>query len=145
MFRCRASISIVSAAASTSGSSVTRAFKYGLVPTTSSNRTRATPCTMIRRLPSGSLNILWMWLAVPTFWRSPCFGSSSAGSVWAKTAIMRPAVTASSMRRTELSRATASGMKAWGNSTVSRSGRMASSPGTGGAGRSDGSDGRDSV
>ena len=84
---------------------------------------------MMRRLPSGSLNILWMWLAVPMANRSSWRGSSSEASRWVNTAIMRPAVTASSMSRTELSRATASGMKEFGNSTVSRSGSTGSSAG----------------
>ena len=35
-------------------------------------RTRARPCTMIRRLPSGSLNILWMCDATPIGYRSRC-------------------------------------------------------------------------
>ena len=85
---------------------------------------------MMRRLPSGSLNILWMWLAVPIACRSSCRGSSSEASRWVKTAIMRPALTASSMSRTELSRATARGMNELGNSTVSRSGSTGSSAGT---------------
>ena len=85
---------------------------------------------MMRRLPSGSLNILWMWLAVPMANRSSWRGSSSEASRWVKTAIIRPAVTASSIRRTELSRATASGMNEFGNSTVSRSGSTGSSAGT---------------
>ena len=41
-----------------------------------------------------------------------------------------PPAIASSIRRTELSRATASGMNEFGNSTVSRSGRTGSSAGT---------------
>ena len=43
---------------------------------------------------------------------------------------MRPADTASSIRRTELSRATASGMNELGKRTVSRSGNTGSSAGT---------------
>ena len=84
---------------------------------------------MSRRLPSGSLNILWMCVAVPIVKRSSCPGSSMAASRWVKTAISLPAPIASSIRRTELSRATASGMKEFGNSTVSRSGRTGSSGG----------------
>ena len=47
-----------------------------------------------------------------------------------KTPISLPPEIASSIRRTELSRATASGMNEFGNSTVSRSGRIGSSSGT---------------
>ena len=50
----------------------TRPRRYGRDVVTSSRRTRVTPWTMMRRLPSGSLNILWMWLAVPTGCRSFC-------------------------------------------------------------------------
>jgi hypothetical protein len=52
-----------------------------------------------------------------------------AASRWVKTAISLPLAIASSIRRTELSRATASGMNEFGNSTVSRSGRIGSSDG----------------
>ena len=68
----------------------------------------------MRRLPSGSLNILWMWLAVPIGYRSSCSGSSSLASRCVNTAIRLPLDTASSMSRTELSRATASGMNEFG-------------------------------
>ena len=43
-----------------------RARRYGCIATISSRRMRARPCTIRRRLPSGSLNILWMCVAVPT-------------------------------------------------------------------------------
>ena len=56
-------------------------------------------------------------------------GSSTAASRWVNTAISLPLAIASSIRRTELSRATASGMNEFGNSTVSRSGRIGSSAG----------------
>ena len=92
--------------------------------------TRASPCTISLRLPSGSLNILWMCVAVPTVYRSACPGSSTVASRCVQTAMSFPAPIASSIRRTELSRATASGMKELGNSTVSRSGRTGSSGGT---------------
>ena len=46
-----------------------------------------------------------------------------------KTAISLPLAIASSISRTELSRATASGMNEFGNRTVSRSGRIGSSDG----------------
>ena len=36
-----------------------------VVATAASSRMRARPCTISRRLPSGSLNILWMWVSVP--------------------------------------------------------------------------------
>src|SRR5262245_21643353 len=94
-----------------------------------SSETRASPWTIRRRLPSGSLNILWMWVTVPTGYRSSCIGSSSAASRCVKTPIRRPAALASSTRRTEASRATASGMKELGKRTVSRSGRTGSSGG----------------
>ena len=65
MLRWSASISSLSLSPTTSGISVTRACRYGRDVVISSRRTRVTPWTMMRRLPSGSLNILWMWLAVP--------------------------------------------------------------------------------
>ena len=58
MLRCSASISRRSSSLSTSGASVTRPRRYGRVAVISSRRTRARPWTMMRRLPSGSLNIL---------------------------------------------------------------------------------------
>src|SRR5687768_8680061 len=70
-----------------------------------------------------------MWLAVPTPYRSPCCGSSTDASRWVNTPITFPVEIASSIRRTELSRATASGMNEFGNSTVSLSGRIGSSSG----------------
>ena len=130
MLRCSASISRRSPSFSTSGASLILARKYGRLAVTSSRRTRARPCTMMRRLPSGSLNILWIWLAVPIACRSFCVGSSSPASRCANTAMVWPLATASSMSFTELSRATASGMKACGNSTVSRNGNTGISAGT---------------
>ena len=65
MFRWRASISSRSDSSSTSGASLTAPRRYGRTATSASRRTRASPCTMMRRLPSGSLNILWMWVRVP--------------------------------------------------------------------------------
>src|SRR5438105_12327518 len=70
-----------------------------------------------------------MWVAVPTGYRSACVGSSIWASRCVKTAISLPFAIASSMRRTELSRATASGMNEFGKRTVSRSGRIGSSGG----------------
>ena len=70
MFRASASISRRSASLIPSTAAVTRARRYGCVATTCSSVTRASPCTMSRRLPSGSLNILWMCVAVPTAYRS---------------------------------------------------------------------------
>ena len=69
---------------------------------------------MRRRLPSGSLNILWMWLTVPTVCRSSCTGSSTVASRCVNTPISLPPAMASSMSCTELSRATASGMNECG-------------------------------
>ena len=66
MLRSSASISRCSASAPVSGARLTRARRYGRDVVTSSSCSRASPCTIRRRLPSGSLNILWMWLAVPT-------------------------------------------------------------------------------
>ena len=46
--------------------SLTSARRYGLASrSTRSSRMRARPWTISRRLPSGSLNILWMWVSVP--------------------------------------------------------------------------------
>ena len=91
---------------------------------------RDSPCTMSRaRLPSGSLNILWMCVAVPTRCKSSCVGSSIDASRWVNTPTSLLPLIASSMRRTELSRATASGRNELGNNTVSRSGRIGSSLG----------------
>src|SRR5689334_16029990 len=70
-----------------------------------------------------------MCVAVPTVNRSACEGSSTAASRCVNTAISLPFAIASSMRRTELSRATASGMNEFGKRTVSRSGRIGSSDG----------------
>ena len=47
------------------GAATTAPRRYGRVCTMRSRRTRASPWTISRRLPSGSLNILWMWVAVP--------------------------------------------------------------------------------
>jgi hypothetical protein len=60
MFRSSASISRCCASAPVSGARLTRARRYGRALVTSSSRSRARPCTINRRLPSGSLNILWM-------------------------------------------------------------------------------------
>ena len=66
MLRCRASISSVVLLAQhlVSGRRPRRA-GTGASATTRSSRIRASPWTISRRLPSGSLNILWMWVAVP--------------------------------------------------------------------------------
>ena len=114
MLRSSASISRRSASLTASTAGVTRARRYGRVSVTSSSVRRASPWTISRRLPSGSLNILWMWLAVPTPYRSACCGSSTDASRWVKTPISLPAEIASSISRTELSRATASGMNEFG-------------------------------
>src|SRR4030095_93859 len=93
-------------------------------------RKRCTPCTTRRSDPSGNLNILWMWVSVPRRKSSLSTGSSTAGSRWVTTPITFRSRTASFTRATELSRATASGRMAGGNSSVSRSGSSPSSPGT---------------
>ena len=129
IFRARASISRRSASLVSSVAALTRARTYGCVDITSSSFSRASPWTMSRKLPSGSLNILWICVAVPTLYRSSCPGSSIAASRWVNTAISLPFAIASSMSRTELSRATASGMNEFGKRTVSRSGRIGSSDG----------------
>src|SRR5580704_13986272 len=129
MFRAKASISSRSASLVSSVAALTRARRYGWVATTSSSVRRASPWTMRRRLPSGSLNILWMWVAVPTGYRSACAGSSTEASRCVNTAMSLPFAMASSIRRTELSRATARGMKEFGKRTVSRSGKIGSSDG----------------
>ena len=107
----------------------TAARRYGLAATICPIFRRASPWTISRRLPSGSLNILWMWVAVPTGYRTSWQGSSTAASRCVKTAISFPPPIASSIRRTEVSRATASGMNEFGKRTVSRSGRTGSSGG----------------
>ena len=67
MLRASASISRRSASLRVLGGGAdTRARRYGCVATTSSSVSRASPWTISRRLPSGSLNILWMCVAVPT-------------------------------------------------------------------------------
>ena len=129
MLRSSASISRRSSSRNTSVARRMFPRRYGSVVTTSSRCSRARPCTMRRRLPSGSLNILWMWVAVPIVNRSACWGSSTAASRCVKTAISLPPDRASSIRRTELSRATASGMNECGKRTVSRKGRIGSSGG----------------
>ncbi len=65
MFRCSASISRWSSSLRSSAVVDTLARRYGRSATISSSRMRASPWTMSRRLPSGSRNILWMWVAVP--------------------------------------------------------------------------------
>ena len=81
-------------------------------------------------MPSGSLNILWMWVRVPTGYSSSCVGSSVPGSSWVKTPTRLLSAMASSISWTELSRATARGMKEFGKRTVSRRGNTGSSGGT---------------
>ena len=129
MLRWSASISRRSSSRSASGATVTAARRYGRAWTMRSSVRRSTPCTISRRLPSGSLNILWMCVAVPTGYRSSCIGSSTEASRCVKTPISLPEALASSTRRTEASRATASGMNELGNRTVSRSGSTGSSGG----------------
>ena len=129
MLRASASISSRSASAVPSTAAVTRARRYGCVDTSSFSVSRARPWTISRRLPSGSLNILWMCVAVPTGYRSACSGSSTVASRCVNTAMSLPFAIASSIRRTELSRATASGMNEFGKRTVSRNGRIGSSGG----------------
>ena len=80
-------------------------------------------------MPSGSLNILWMWVAVPMGYSSSWVGSSVPGSSWVNTPTRRLSAMASSISRTELSRATARGMKEFGNRTVSRRGSTGNSGG----------------
>ncbi len=130
MLRASASISSRSVSLASSTASCTRARRYGWVATISSSVRRDSPWTIRRKLPSGSLNILWMCVAVPTTCRSSRPGSSTEASRWVKTAINFPLAIDSSMRRTELSRATASGMNELGKRTVSRNGRTGSSGGT---------------
>ncbi len=65
MFRCSASISSLSASLVPSAAATTSARRYGALETTRSILRRASPWTISRRLPSESLNILWMWVAVP--------------------------------------------------------------------------------
>ena len=60
MFRSSASISRRSASASDSTAGVTRARRYGRVSVIWSSVSRVSPWTISRRLPSGSLNILWI-------------------------------------------------------------------------------------
>src|SRR5258706_1032224 len=129
ILRASASISNGSASLVPWAAAVTRARRYGSVATSDSRVSRASPWTISRKLPSGSLNILWMCVAVPTEYRSASAGSSTAASRCVKTAISFPLAIASSISRTELSRATASGMNELGNSTVSRSGRIGNSAG----------------
>src|SRR5688500_11951124 len=97
---------------------------------TCSRRKRCTPCTTRRSDPSGNLNILWMWVSVPTRKRSLSTGSSTAGSRWVITPMTLRSRTASCTSATELSRATARGRIACGKRMVSRRGRMARSVGT---------------
>ncbi len=66
MLRSSASISRWSSSRCSSAIAVIFARRYGFIETTSSRRMRDRPCTIRRRLPSGSRNILWMCVAVPT-------------------------------------------------------------------------------
>jgi hypothetical protein len=54
----RVDLELASVSPDCSGTSVTSRRRYGFVAVTSSRRSRASPWTMSRRLPSGSLNIL---------------------------------------------------------------------------------------
>ena len=101
MFRSSASISSASDSAGRRSPRATSARRYGRVAITRSSRIRARPWTISRRLPSGSLNILWMWVSVPTSWRSPWPGSSCDGSFCVKTPITLAPAMASSMSLTE--------------------------------------------
>ena len=65
MLRCSASISRRSSSRLISSASSTSAIRYGLTSTSRLSGTRTRPWTISRRLPSGSLNILWMCVAVP--------------------------------------------------------------------------------
>ena len=127
--RCKASMARRSDSRRTSAASRTRARMYGFVASTSSRCRRDCPCTMSRRVPSGSLNILWMWVKVPTEYSSSWAGSSVPGSSWVKTPTRLLSAMASSISCTELSRATARGMKELGKRTVSRRGNTGSSDG----------------
>ena len=128
--RCRASMARRSDSRRTSAAARTRARMYGFVASTSSRCRRDCPCTMRRRVPSGSLNILWMWVRVPMAYSSSWAGSSVPGSSWVKTPTRLLSAMASSISCTELSRATARGMKEFGKRTVSRRGNTGSSDGT---------------
>ena len=61
----RVDLEVVLLAQLSSAATVTAPRRYGRVWTMRSRRMRASPWTISRRLPSGSLNILWMWVAVP--------------------------------------------------------------------------------
>ena len=61
----RVDLEVILVASATRRPSDTAARRYGRVCTMRSSRMRARPWTISRRLPSGSLNILWMWVAVP--------------------------------------------------------------------------------
>ena len=130
ILRWSASISTASASVETSTSSLTSARRYGFSVVTRAIRRRRRPWTIRRRLPSGSLNILWMCVSVPTSCRSACPGSSTVGSRWVTTPMSLSPAMASSMSLIELSRATASGMNECGKRTVSRNGRSGTSAGT---------------
>src|SRR5260221_8745270 len=71
-----------------------------------------------------------MWVSVPIGYRSAWPGSSTVASFCVNTPTSLPPAMASSMSLMEVSRATASGMKEFGNSTVSRNGRTGTSAGT---------------
>ena len=116
--------SISCSAGISSRMSSTCAFRNGRYWVTWRMRKRWMPWTTRRSEPSGKRNILWMWVSVPTPKRSLSVGSSTEGSRWVTTPMTLRSFTASLTSATELSRATARGRMAWGNSSVSRSGRM---------------------
>ena len=62
----RVSASTSGESRSTSGSSSNSASRYGSSPAGSARRIRSRPWTRIRRVPSGTLIILWMTARVPT-------------------------------------------------------------------------------
>src|SRR5512143_2712322 len=128
---CASARTSISCSAGTSSRiSSTSARRNGRYCVTRLMRKRWMPWTTRRSEPSGKRNILWMWVKVPIGYRSLSTGSSTAGSRWVTTPITLRSLTASLTSATELSRATASGRIACGNSSVSRSGSTPRSAGS---------------
>ena len=105
-----------------SGRSSSSAARYGSSCCGSTSRTRFSPWTRIRSVPSGTLIILWTTATVPTEYRSSQPGGSASVLRTVISASMRSPETTSSISLIDRSWPTASGVIDSGKTTVSFSG-----------------------
>ncbi len=122
--RCSASIS-ESLGGIVSGIVVTRARMNGESCAKSASRTRSSPSAKTNRLWFGILTTLCTTASVPMEYRSVGCGESTRASRCATTTMVLSSPS-ELINCTELSRPTVRGSTAWGNSTVSRTGRIGS-------------------